>query len=270
MTTALTVTQQKTSKRHLLRLWVQRLALALLILGPLVFLIAALGYKFGLWDLGFAFGTLTRKLGPLLLICCFALGALGLLLGLLITPRRGLVVSIAAMLVPAAGIMHAKSVTKTARSLPFIHDITTDTQNPPVFTSAIMAERAKTENVNTVDYVGKLDRPDGKLVSVLQVEGYPDIRPLILSGAPDVVFGQAKAAVKSMGWEIVSEDAATGIIEATDTTFWYGFKDDVVIRIAPSEGGGSILDIRSVSRVGKSDIGANAARIREFMKTIRG
>ena len=68
-----------------------------------------------------------------------------------------------------------------------------------------------------------------------------------------------------MGWALKSEDVEGGIIEATDTTFWYGFKDDVVIRIRPSEGGGSVLDVRSISRVGGSDIGANAARIRKFL-----
>lgn len=70
-----------------------------------------------------------------------------------------------------------------------------------------------------------------------------------------------------MGWAIVAADAATGRIEATDTTFWYGFKDDIVIRIE-AEGEASRIDIRSVSRVGKSDVGKNAARIRAFIKQL--
>jgi uncharacterized protein (DUF1499 family) len=164
--------------------------------------------------------------------------------------------------------MHGGKVKNTAEGLPVIHDITTDTQNVPVFTDAILSERNKVEGVNTVDYVGKLDKPDGTLVSVLQsqTEAYADIRPLILSDAPDVVFGQAKAAAKQMGWSLKSENVDSGVLEATDTTFWYGFKDDVVIRVRPSEGGGTVLDVRSISRVGKSDIGANAARIRKFLK----
>jgi uncharacterized protein (DUF1499 family) len=73
-----------------------------------------------------------------------------------------------------------------------------------------------------------------------------------------------------MGWEIAEADAAAGRIEATDTTFWFGFKDDVVIRIRPAEDGGSIVDIRSKSRVGMSDVGANAARIRAFRDRLTG
>ena len=131
-----------------------------------------------------------------------------------------------------------------------------------------------------MDYVGKKaptsekdsdGKPVMKLVSVLQsqTKAYDDIRPLILESDPDVVFGEAKAAAKQMGWAIKSEDVQAGILEATDTTFWYGFKDDIVIRIRPSEGGGSVLDVRSISRIGGSDIGANAARIRKFLKLMR-
>ena len=76
---------------------------------------------------------------------------------------------------------------------------------------------------------------------------------------------QAKALIKQSGWTLKSEDAEAGILEATDSTFWYGFKDDVVIRIRSGEGGGTVVDMRSVSRVGTSDIGANAARIRIFL-----
>ena len=149
--------------------------------------------------------------------------------------------------------------------------ITTDTQDVPTFTKAILSERAKVEGVNTVDYVGKKDKPDGKLISVLQsqTEAYADIRPLILEDETSVVFGQAKSAVKQMGWALKSENVESGIIEATETTFWYGFKDDVVIRIQPSEGGGSVVDVRSISRVGGSDIGANADRIRKFLAIMR-
>jgi len=173
--------------------------------------------------------------------------------------------------VAVLGFVRLGAVQKKVASLPFIHDITTDTQNVPTFTNAILSERAKTEGVNTVDYVGKKDKPDGTLVSVLQsqAQAYADIRPLILEDDTAVVFGQAKAAVKQMGWAIKSENVEAGILEATDTTFWYGFKDDVVIRISPSEGGGSVVDVRSVSRIGGSDIGANAARIRKFLAIMK-
>jgi len=259
----------KGEKRRKIRRWYHKLVLAFVILIPLFFLISTLGVKFGLWDWRVGLG-LNFKYARILLPALALSGVVGLLLAAIIQPRKGFLVSGLALLMGAAGLFHGAKVKKTADSLPFIHDITTDTQDVPIFTKAILSERAKIEGVNTVDYVGKKDKPDGTLVSVLQsqAEAYADIRPLILSDAPDVVFGQAKAAAKQMGWALKSETVETGIIEATDTTFWYGFQDDVVIRIRPSEGGGSVLDVRSISRVGGSDIGANAARIRKFLKVM--
>ena len=256
----------KGEKRRKIRRWFHKLVLALAILIPLFFLVSTFGVKFGLWGWKTGLG-LNFKFAPILLPALALFGVVGLLLAAIIQPRKGFLVSGLALFIGAAGLIHGAGVKKTAESLPFIHDITTDTQNVPSFTNAILSERAKVEGVNTVDYVGKKDKPDGKLISVLQsqAQAYADIRPLILEDQPSVVFGQAKAAVKQMGWALKSEDVEGGIIEATDTTFWYGFKDDVVIRIRPSEGGGSVLDVRSISRVGGSDIGANAARIRKFL-----
>ena len=71
-----------------------------------------------------------------------------------------------------------------------------------------------------------------------------------------------------MGWDLVASDPASGRIEATDTTFWFGFKDDIVIRVAAAPGG-SRVDIRSLSRVGVSDVGTNAARIRKYLTALR-
>jgi len=257
----------KGDKRRKIRGWYHKLVLALAILIPLFFIISTLGVKFGLWDWKVGLG-LTFKFTPILLPLLALSGVIGLVLAAVIKPRKGYAVSAVALLIGLAGLAHGGKVKKTAESLPYIHDITTDTQDVPSFTQAIMSERAEVDGVNTVDYIGKRDKPEGTLVSVLQsqAEAYSDIRPLILSDAPDVVFGQAKAAIKQMGWALKSENVEAGVLEATDTTFWYGFKDDVVIRIRPSEGGGSVVDVRSISRVGGSDIGANAARIRKFLK----
>ena len=271
---------RKGEKRRKMRRGVLRLTLALAIIAPLTFIIAALGAKLGLWDWRFGLGTLTRNVGPKLLIASALFGLISLGLAFFMKPRKGFAIAALAILVPVIGFVRLGGVQKKVASLPFIHDITTDTQNVPTFTTAILSERARVEGVNTVDYVGKKaptkakdadGKPVMKLVSVLQTQtkAYADIRSLILEDDPDVVFGEAKAAVKQMGWALKSENVKGGIIEATETTFWYGFKDDVVIRIRPSEGGGSVLDIRSVSRVGGSDIGANAARIRKFL-TIMG
>ena len=269
----------KTAKRQTLRRWVLRLTLALAIIAPLTFMAAGLGAKIGLWNWQFGLGTLTRNVGPKLLMASAFFGLISLALAFFIRPRKGFVIALLALIIPAIGFVRLGAVQKKVASLPFIHDITTDTQNVPTFTNAILSERAKVTGVNTVDYVGKKARtaerdadgkPVMKLVSVLQTQtkAYADIRSLILEDEPDVVFGEAKAAAKRLGWALKSENVEAGIIEATDTTFWYGFEDDVVIRIRPSEGGGSVLDVRSVSRIGGSDIGANAARIRKFLAII--
>lgn len=271
------VTPPKVSgpKMRKARSWVHRIALALAVLTPLVFIIAALGAKFGIWSWQFGLGTLTRGLGVKMLMGTALFGVLALLATALVTPRKGWWIGVLALIVGGAGMMKGAATQKTVASLPFIHDVTTDTENPPVFTDVILAERAKVKGVNTLDYIGKM-APAGaggkeqKLVSVLQTAAYPNVRSLILGDSPDVVFGQALSAAKSMGWKIKAEDVAAGTIEATAETFWYGFKDDVAIRVKAAEGGGTIVDVRSVSRVGGSDIGANAARVKAFMAKMRG
>lgn len=260
------VIEQPVSKRQKMRKWILRLTLLLAFLVPLTFMAGALGSKFGLWDWTFGFGVISRKVAPIIMLLSLVFGIISLILAIAVRPRRGFFVAVLAILIPATAGIYTKSVQKTAGKLPLIHDITTDTQNPPTFGAFIQEERAKTKGVNTLDYVGKKDLREKKLVSVLQSRDYPEIRPLIMSDDPDVVYGEAKQVALQMGWDIVSEDGDSGKIEAVASTFWYGFKDDVVIRVRPSEGGGSVLDIRSVSRVGASDLGANAARIKTFLK----
>jgi uncharacterized protein (DUF1499 family) len=108
----------------------------------------------------------------------------------------------------------------------------------------------------------------GEKIALQQRGAYPDLQPMILKVAPPEAFDRALAAVREMGWELVAADAAAGRIEATDTTFWFGFKDDVVIRVRPADGG-SRVDVRSLSRVGGGDAGTNAKRIRAYLDALR-
>jgi uncharacterized protein (DUF1499 family) len=101
-----------------------------------------------------------------------------------------------------------------------------------------------------------------------QRRAYPDIQPLRLAVAPNIAFERAKGAIEEAGWQIVREDPSAGRIEALATTFWFGFKDDVVIRVA-ADGSGSRVDVRSKSRVGKGDLGTNAQRIRSYQKRLQ-
>jgi uncharacterized protein (DUF1499 family) len=143
-------------------------------------------------------------------------------------------------------------------SVPPIHDITTDTANPPVFV-AIAPLRA--DAPNGTDY-----KADENVEPTKQA--YPDLQPLVTNVPPAEMFKRAEAVARNMGWEMVAAVPEEGRIEATDTTLWFGFKDDVVIRIVV-EGEGSRLDIRSMSRVGKSDLGKNADRIRKFLGALK-
>lgn len=141
-----------------------------------------------------------------------------------------------------------------AKKAPPIHDITTDTFDPPQF-QALMPERQKAPN--GFNY-------RGAEIAAQQQKGYPDIKSVILNSDPQATMQRVIDAARGCGWDVVSTDTAAGRLEATATTFWFGFKDDVVVRVRP-EGAGSRVDVRSMSRVGGSDVGANARRIREFI-----
>lgn len=101
-----------------------------------------------------------------------------------------------------------------------------------------------------------------------QRSAYPDIRPSRLALAPNIAFERAKGAIEESGWQIVREDPSAGRIEAVATTFWFGFKDDIVVRIT-AEGAGSRVDVRSKSRVGRGDLGTNAQRIRAYQRRLQ-
>lgn len=227
-----------------------RAALAIAVIGVLLLAAAGPGTRFGVWEYGTGF--------LLMRIAFFAgLGAAGLAVLLLLIPKTrasGAVALAAAMVLGLVTAWVPWSGVQKARSLPFIHDITTDTEDPPEFV-AVLPLRA--DAPNPPEY-------QGDEVAELQKEGYPDIDSAELGMSAADAYQQALETAESMGWEIVASVPDEGRIEATATTFWFGFKDDVVIRIEDT-GSGSRLDMRSKSRVGRSDVGANAARIRRFL-----
>jgi uncharacterized protein (DUF1499 family) len=146
---------------------------------------------------------------------------------------------------------------RTARTVPPIHDITTDTADPPRFVAVVPLRK---DALNPIEYGG----PE---IAAQQQRAYPDLHPVTLPDPPARAFEHALAAARAQGWEIVEAAPAEGRIEATDTTRWFGFKDDVVVRVRMAENG-SRLDVRSLSRVGRSDLGKNAARIRAFLRAL--
>jgi uncharacterized protein (DUF1499 family) len=172
-------------------------------------------------------------------------------------PAAGRWYALAASLVALLAFAPPAYLWSQANRLPRIHDVSTDTQDPPAFV-ALLEQRRNAPNGLTYT----------QEVAAQQKQGYPDIVPLRMKLPAGQAFSKAEHVATSMGWDVQPADPATLRIEATATTRLFGFKDDVVIRIRP-DGEGSRVDVRSVSRVGGSDIGANAARIRSFLDKLR-
>jgi uncharacterized protein (DUF1499 family) len=144
-----------------------------------------------------------------------------------------------------------------AQEVPPIHDISTDTDTPPTFVAILPLRKGAP---NPAQYGG----PE---VAAQQKKAYPDLRPLLVNAPSKEAFIKALDAARAMGWQIVDSNLEQGRIEATDTTLWFGFKDDIVVRVTPDEQG-TRIDVRSVSRVGKSDLGTNACRIQAYLRRI--
>lgn len=133
---------------------------------------------------------------------------------------------------------------------PLIHDISTDTENPPAFIAAKLQRRA---DDNSLAYAA--DNRE------LQQQAYPDIQTIPTLLSVTEAQNKARAIAENLGWQLTYQES--GHIEATVSSFWFGFTDDVIIRISETQSG-SIIDLRSASRVGKGDLGVNARRIRQF------
>jgi uncharacterized protein (DUF1499 family) len=231
-----------------------RLVLIVAIIGALLLLVAGPGARLELWDFraGFALMRWAVYIG-------IGTGAVALLMLLVPRTRRrsaaSLLLALVVALTTAAIPLYARSV---ARSVPPIHDISTDTERPPAFV-AVLPLRA--DAPNSAEHAGEE-------LARTQRAAYPDIVTHRVAAAPAEALARAERAARAMGWDIVAVDAAAGRIEATDTTLFFGFKDDVVVRVEADGAGGSRVDVRSVSRVGMSDVGKNAARIRAYLRRI--
>jgi uncharacterized protein (DUF1499 family) len=242
--------------------YASRLGLALAVLSVVLLALAPIGWRTGLWHFRTAFWSLMEPAA--------FVGAAGAVVSLLAliwwgsmdTASRtmtivGLVAGAVLVYWPLqfyAKIYPLPILNTTP--LPRLHDITTDTEHPPAFSAATLMARAA-EKGNSTDYDPK--------VAEQQKQGYGDIAPVKTALAPAEAYQRALAAAQGMsGWRIVTNDPASGRIEASQSTLFMGFTDDVVIRVAP-DGSGSRVDIRSESRQGISDFGVNANRIRGYI-----
>jgi hypothetical protein len=251
-------------------IWLKWLA-GIALVGGLFFgslaLAASIGIWAGLWDFrrGFALLGLAHDWGWIAAIACLldaiAIFVLARLLGIANGTRLATLALVGT--VTAALAYFIPESYRPPEGTPPIHDITTDTNDPPTFVDALPL-RADAENSAVY---GEHDRYDAASLAEAQRGAYPDIVTRQFSEPAEAIFTRALDAVEALGWDVVAQVPEEGRIEATDTTFWFRFKDDIVIRIRPTASG-SVLDIRSLSRVGGGDAGTNAARIRKFFATL--
>lgn len=214
--------------------------------------VGALGHRLGLWSHYTGFALVFT--GIVLAVIVVVLGVATLVFS--VTRHRpvdrtpavvGIVASV--LVLGWMGIQYTKAISSV-----LTNDIATDRDDPPAFDHIVSLRGV---GANPLDYTEEEAQS--------QADGYPDIAGIRTSGSRADSFGKAVAIARELGWEIVNEDPEAGLVEATDRTFWFGFVDDIAIRIR-DDGSDIAIDLRSVSRVGLSDLGVNAARIRSFLE----
>jgi fatty-acyl-CoA synthase len=281
--------------------WRGRLAWAALLFSLAVvahLAISATGGRMRLWDPLFAFSKLTLDYGSKALMGAAGFGALALLIGLTKAPRvKPVILSAFAILIAGSGLGRLHAFRTVALGLPPIHDVQTDWADPLMPSQALLDARAADGAKNDIEaapvippgadarWPGFGNKPVAQAQEQAELDPtrtygedepqppYPPIAPVITPVAIEIVYAAALSEVEAQGWTLIQESAPDegghGLIEATALTGWFGFADDVIIRVTPQPGGGSRLDMRSVSRVGLSDIGANALRVARFTDAVQ-
>jgi len=251
------MSQPEKSPDHLnVSLLLAGVALGVAVAAGLLMMLAGAGSRLGLWH--FRTGFTLLGYGAYGGVGAALLGFLGVILSGRKRQLSGVVVATLAVVIGLVAAAVPASWRMTARKLPVIHDISTDTVHPPQFVAILPLRK---DSPNPAVY-------GGAEVAEQQKLAYADLRTEVLDIPSGLAYDRALSTARAMGWRIVAAEPAQGLIEATDTTFWFGFTDDIVIRIVPA-GDRTLMDIRSVSRVGKSDVGTNARRIREYLKRMR-
>ena len=237
---------------------------------PLWFAVAAFGTKWGFLDTATGLGWMTHTVGRPLLLACLLAGGAALLLILVhwLAGRRffGAVVSVVlALAIGGAGLGWAWTVDRHRDALPPVLDVTTDRQDPPHFSPGLRARRPAGDQ--SLAYLDKRG-PDGRPLAALQAEIYPDIATIAVALPPETVFARALDYAQEQRWRVGTASQSAGMFEAGTESFWYGLRDDIVVRVRDDGAGGSLVDIRSLSRDRIHDLGRNAQRVRDFSAAI--
>ncbi len=231
-----------------------RILLYLSIFAAFLFMISGYGYQWGIWSLGIGFSIMRYS--------AYAAMALFVMNVIAIWVNRKSGAAIITYLVISGFITLIISGTalywqQKAQSVPPIHDITTDLVNPPDFVALI---RLREDAPNPPEYAGEE-------TAALQREAYPQIETLVLNEDLQQVMDRAVMIVVNRKWQLVAINRSEGRIEATEKLPWFGFSDDVVIRFT-DDNGDTRVDMRSKSRIGRSDVGVNARRIERFLNDL--
>jgi hypothetical protein len=242
-----------------------RAAVILSIGGVSAALIGSIGSGTGAWHFRTGFAVLQYALFAAVAGIVLAIVAL---VWARVRRRGGLLVPNLVALVVALGfVLFVGNLIRTAKSVPPIHDVATDLADVPQF--EVLKVRA--DNMEGMPDMGRaeLKRLDPEQRwKAMHREAYGDLRTVRLAVPPAEAIRRAEALARKDGWAIAKSDPAAGRLEATATSLFFRFKDDVVVRARPAPGGGSLVDMRSVSRVGMSDVGMNAKRVRAFLKEL--
>jgi hypothetical protein len=235
---------------------------------PLVFVIAAAGTGFGLWPWQTGLGIVPWTAVAALVALLFAAGRIiwARAKGRAMRWPRLMLGSAAAL----AFLVYMGGYAMEIANKPAIHDITTDLADPPAFAS-LPLRADNMDNIPGADDSEMQGMNPRQRWALLHQRAYPDIRSVRVGGKVADVIAKAERLAADRGWEIASSDPVRGRLEATVTVSLFRFKDDVVLRVrATDNGAASVIDMRSVSRVGVHDLGVNAKRVRAFLSDLSG
>ena len=249
--------------------WGRPVTIAALVLGlgsVAAALVASVGAGQGAWHFRGAFTVL--RYAFFAAIAGALLGLVGLVLARRAHKARRMLANLVALVAATGFVLYLGSLVRTARSVPAIHEAATNLDDRPQFTRLALRD-------DYLKNIPDMGRPELKALGpearwkAIHREAYGDLRTLKVPTDVAATVRRAEALARERGWEVVHSDPAAGTIEATDTSLFFRFKDDVAIRVRSAPGGGSLVDMRSISRVGGSDVGMNAKRVREFLADLQ-